>query len=837
MLAGSTRPDKTAFGLDSFDESKGVPREGLSSAEAARRFAQFGPNEITPRTARNAVAVFLSHFANPLALVLLGASAVSAFAGEAVNAVIITVIVCLSVTLDFVQERRSGKAAERLRESVALRATVMRDGQARTIAAREVVPGDLLQLSVGDLVPADACVLEARDFFVDQAAFTGESFPVEKSPTGDEANTQVYLGTSITSGEALAVVTRTGAATEFSHLARTLTAAPPETEFERGTRSFGMFVLKVVGGLVLFVFLVNIGFRRDALESFLFAVALAVGLTPGLLPMIVSVTLAHGALRLAHKHVIVKRLAAIENLGGIDVLCTDKTGTLTEGAITLDRHVDLNGGEDERVLFHALLNATFQTGLRSPLDDAILRHEHADLPRYAKIDEVPFDFARRRLSVAVEGEGNRLLITKGAPESIVEICGEYELRGARKPLDAAARAQFDATFAALGQDGYRVLGIAYRNWPAAPGARLTTSDERDLVFLGFAAFLDPPKQSAVATLRSLRRDCVEVKVLTGDNEIVTRKVCAEVGLEVRGVVTGEELVHISNEALTPVVLRTTVFARVSPDQKRRIIEALQHAGHVVGYLGDGINDAPSLRAADAGLSVDTAADVAREAADLILLRKSLHVVHDGIIEGRRTFGNIMKYVLMGTSSNFGNMFSMAGASLFLPFLPMLPPQILLNNLLYDLAQVTIPGDRVDGKYLQKPRKWSVALIRRYMFWMGLVSSAFDFLTFGLLLWGFGASAALFRTGWFIESLATQTLVILIIRTRGVPWRSRPSGPLAVSTLLSVAVGVILPFTPLAPLLGFIQPPLALFVTLAALVLLYLAVAEIMKRWLYRGHLD
>ncbi len=824
-------------------EEQNLDRQGLSVAEAARRLAVYGANEVAPRAARSDLVVLLLHFTNPVVLILLIASAISIFVGEATNAIIIAVIILLSVTLDFIQERRSSKAAAALRASVALRATVIRDGEARTIPASEIVPGDLIQLTVGDLVPADGRVVQAKDFFVDQAAFTGESFPVEKTAAKVDTTGQakkdsvVWLGTDVTSGEAQAVITGTGATTEFAHLARSLVTAPPETEFERGTRKFSLFVMRVVIGLVFFVLLVNIAFHRPALDSFLFALALAVGLTPGLLPMIVSVTLAHGARRLLKKQVIVKRLAAIEDLGSIDVFCTDKTGTLTEGVITLERHVDLTGREDEKTLFLALLNATHQSGLRSPLDDAILRHEHAALPLYEKVDELPFDFERRRLSVVVHNGGKRLLITKGAPEAVLAVCREYDLAGERRPFDKLTREQCTATFTKLSQEGYRTLGVAYRDVTAENRTHFTNADERDLVFVGFAGFLDPPRKSATPTLHVLKRDAVEVKVLTGDNEIVTRKICNEVGLEVRGSITGEELEKVSSTALPQLAQRLTIFARVSPDQKRRIINALQRSGHAVGYLGDGINDAPSLHEADVGISVDTAVDVAREAADLILLRKSLHVIHSGIIEGRRTFGNVMKYILMGTSSNFGNMFSMAGASLLLPFLPMLPPQILLNNLLYDLSQVTIPGDRVDADYLLKPRKWSVAHIRRYMIWMGLVSSAFDFLTFGLLLWVFQASAPLFRTGWFIESLATQTLVILIIRTRNVPWRSAPSRALLLSTSACVAVGTILPFTPLAGLLGFVQPSLALLVTIALMVVIYLVMAELIKRWLYHRHFD
>jgi P-type Mg2+ transporter len=838
-------PDKFYFGIPLAHSIEMNLRErselGLSSEEARRRFAGAGPNEPAQVRRRAGIVQFLLHFTNPLILILLFASAVSAFVGEGANAAIIALIILLSVTLDYVQERRSGRAAERLRQSVALRATVIRDGEPHTVPARELVPGDLVQLTVGDLVPADARLLQAKDFFVDEAAFTGESFPVEKTAGETEDKDHlVYLGTSVTSGEALITITRTGPNTEFAHLARSLAATSPETAFERGTRGFGIFVMKVVMVLVLFVFLVNVAYHRDTLDSFLFAVALAVGLTPGLLPMIMSVTLAHGAMRLVKKRVIVKRLAAIEDLGSMDILCTDKTGTLTEGAITLARHVGPDGCEDERVLLFALLNATHQTGLRSPLDEAILRYRHDRLPHYVKVDEMPFDFMRRRLSVVVKCEGGEertLLIAKGAPESVLRVCCEIEQRGARRAFDARARELCDTTFTSLCRGGYRLLAIAYRDVTEENKNHYSTEDECDLVFLGFAAFLDPPKQSVSATLHALKRDSVEVKVLTGDNELVTRKICDDVGMEVRGVITGEELERVSNTALPQVVQRHTIFARVSPDQKRRIIEALQHSGHAVGYLGDGINDAPSLHTADVGISVDSAVDVAREAADLILLRKSLRVVHEGISEGRRSFGNVMKYILMGTSSNFGNMFSMAGASLLLPFLPMLPPQILLNNLMYDLSQVTIPNDRVDADYLQKPKKWSVRLIRRYMIWMGLVSSLFDFITFGVLLWWFQAGATLFRTGWFIESLATQTLVILVIRTRKPPWRSRPARALVASTIACVAAGFILPFTPLAGFLGFVRPPASMLATIILMVVIYLVTAEVMKRWLYRGHFE
>lgn len=808
---------------------------GLTTVEASRLREQFGRNELAAEKKKGALLVLLGYFASPLVLILLIVSIISLFVGESTNAIIIAVIVVISVVLDYVQERRSGRAVEKLRASISLRATVVRDGVPVQVDAGELVPGDLIRLAVGDLVPADARLFKAKDLFLDQAAFTGESFPVEKTvvPEGapDPSKATVYLGTTVTGGEGEAIISKTGANTEFAHLARSLTAKPPPTEFERGISGFSGFITKVVLGLVAVVFVINIAVHRNAIESLLFALALAVGLTPELLPMIVSVTMARGALRLSRKQVIVRRLSSIVDLGSMDIFCTDKTGTLTEGAITLERHVDLAGNPNERVFFLALLNATLQSGLRNPLDEAILRHVHAELPRYSKIEELPFDFMRRRLSVVVRDEtGRRSLITKGAPESVLAVSTSYEKDGAALPFDDAARAVFETTFTGLGREGYRVLGIAVRELSPETGDIFTNEDERDLVFVGFAAFLDPPRTSAATTLKSLRHDGVEVKVLTGDNEIVTAKICEQVGLSVSGIITGAELEKVTDEALPRVAERNTIFARVSPDQKRRIIEALQSGGHGVGYLGDGINDAPSLRMADCGLSVDGAVDVAREAADLVLLNKSLHVVHDGIREGRRTFGNIMKYVLMGTSSNFGNMFSMAGAAFLLPFLPMLPSQILLNNLLYEMAQITIPGDMVDREYLQSPRKWNVKLIQGYMLWMGLLSSAFDFFTFGLLLYVFRADAALFRTGWFIESLATQTLVILVIRTQHAPWRSRPARGLVISSVSCVLLGVLIPFSPVAGWLGFAPPPVSLLAAIAGILVTYLGLAEVVKRW-------
>jgi P-type Mg2+ transporter len=808
-------------------DRQGTP-EGLTSAEAAERLRRYGPNELALARRFETFRRIAGWLASPLITILLLASVVSAALGQVVSSVVIGLMVLLGAALNFIQAYRSQVAARRLRERVGQRARVARDGVVREIPAAAVVPGDVIHLAAGDLVPADVELVSAKDLFLNEAALTGESLPAER-----HAGARLFRGTSVVSGVGVARVEATGTATELGRIAAQLAGSPPETEFERGTRQFGFLILQVVVFLVLFVFLVNAVLRRDLLESFLFSVALAVGLTPELLPMIVSITLASGAVRMAKKKVIVKQLAAIENFGSMDVLCSDKTGTLTVGEITVDRHVNLRGESDEAVIRLAALNSAYQTGLKSPMDEAILRHEHPAVARYARIDEVPFDFDRRRVSVVVEDGGECLVIVKGAPESVLPVCTHVELDGVAKELDPATVALADALFRSLSGDGYRVLAVAYRN--VERRASYTVSDERDLTLAGFAAFLDPAREDVAATIAALREDGVVVKILTGDNELVSQRICAAVGLATDAIVLGTEVDRMSDPALAAVAERTTVFARVSPMQKNRIILALRSRGHVVGCVGDGINDAPALRTADVGISVDNAVDVAREAADIVLLEKRLSVLHDGVVEGRRAFGNIMKYVLMGTSSNFGNMLSIAGATLFLPFLPMLPLQILLNNFLYDLSQVAIPSDRVDCSYLVKPRHWNVAFIRRYMLVLGPISSAYDFLTFGVMLGVFHAGAPLFRTGWFVESLATQTLVIFVIRTAGRPWANPPGRALAWGAGASVAVGIALPFTPLAGWLGFAPLPPLFFAALLTMIAAYLVLVEVVKRWFYRRY--
>jgi Mg2+-importing ATPase len=813
----------------------------LDDGEAASRRDRYGPNVVRPRTERAWIAEFLRHFRNPLVVVLVGASAISAFLGDVRSFVVISVIVMLSVVLDFVQEYRAGRAAERLRSTVAVRATVLRRGMEREARAADLVPGDVVLLAAGDLVPADGRVIEARDLFVNQALLTGESFPVEKHaaelvPDGDltDADNAVFNGTSVISGSARVLIVRTGPTTALGAIADKLAERPPATAFERGTQAFGTMILRLTVLLVLFVLLVNALFHRPLFESFLFAVALAVGLTPELLPMVVSVTLSRGALRLAGRGVIVKRLSAVQDLGAIDVLCTDKTGTLTEGRIRLERHVDALGRESERVLELAYINSHFETGIRSPLDEAILRHQHIDVAAWRKIDEVPFDFERRRVSVLVERAGRRMLAVKGSPEDILRLCTQYE-GGDRQtllPLDDTARPQIMCVFEDLSRQGFRVLGIAWRDVPSDhPHAAVT--DETELVFCGFAGFLDPPKASAAQALASLAAGGLQVKIVTGDNELVTRHVCEQLNIPVAGSVTGTDIQQMDDHALQATVERTNLFCRVTPAQKTRILTALRARGHVVGFLGDGINDAPSLRTADVGVSVDTAVDVAKESADLILLEHDLNVLQDGVREGRRTFGNVTKYIMMGTSSNFGNMFSMAGATVLLPFLPMLPIQILLNNFLYDLSEVAIPLDNVDEHTLARPRAWDMGFIRRFMLALGPVSSAFDFLTFYVLIALFHADEVLFHTGWFIESVATQVLVIFVIRTRGSPFASRPNAWLVASALAVVAIAAALPWTPAAAYLGFVPPPPALYTAIAGIVVTYLLSVFVAKSVFYR----
>ncbi|PUA31319.1 MAG: magnesium-translocating P-type ATPase [Candidatus Terraquivivens tikiterensis] len=816
--------------------------DGLSSDEAKRRLEVFGRNELV-RKRRAAVADFVSHFKSPLVIILLFAGLISGFLGDVVNTAIIFTIVLLSVILDFYQEFKADRAAEMLKRKVATTATVLRDGAKREVSLPEIVPGDVVFLSAGDIVPADARVISAKDLFVDQSALTGESFPVEKTnsplrsydPSITEWSNYLFMGTSVVSGTATAVVVKTGSMTEYGKIASRLVAREPETEFQRGVRSFGYMMMQVTFLLVVFVFFINALYMRGVIDSLLFAVALAVGLTPELLPMIISVNLSKGAVSMAKKEVIVKRLAAIQNFGSMDVLCTDKTGTLTENRIKLVLHVDLNGKESEKVLLYSYLNSYYQTGLRSPLDEAVLRFRHLDVKDYKKVDEVPFDFARKRLSVVVDYQNQRLMITKGAPEEVSKVCSFYEVGEVITDITDDVRQKIEQSYLDLSAEGYRVLAVAYKRLREEKPV-YTSNDEKEMVFLGFIAFLDPPKETAKEALQLLKNSGIELKILTGDNELVTRRVCEYLGFEIKGIITGSEIARMHDDALARVVEEANVFCRLTPAQKDRILNALKNNGHVVGFLGDGINDAPSLKTADVGISVENAVDVAKEAADIILLQNDLKVLHDGVLEGRKTFGNIMKYIMMGVSSNFGNMFSVAGASLFLPFLPMLPIQILLNNLLYDFSQSMIPTDEVDKEYLERPKRWDIKFIRLFMLCLGPVSSIFDFLTFFVMLYLFNASEPLFQTAWFVESLTSQTIVIFAIRTKKSPfWKSKPSRPLLLGSVGIIAFALILPYTPLGAIFRFVRPPATFYIALAAILGSYVALAEIIKSWFYRRY--
>src|SRR4051812_38953930 len=814
---------------------------GLDIAQVRLRLATYGPNDAATVKRSPLWLQFLARFRNPLVIILLVASGLSAATGEVASFVIVVTIVTISMALDFVQEVRAQSAVEALRRSVAVQATVRRDGASLSVPIDQLVPGDIVELIAGDLVPADSRLLESRDLFVNQALLTGEPYPTEKhasdavlgaeNPAG--ASNAVFAGASVISGTAIIVICRTGARTALGHLAASLAEKPPATAFAVGIRRFGMLIMWLTVLMVLFVLVVNISFHRPVLESLMFALALAVGLTPELLPMIVTVTLARSAMELAKRKVIVKRLSAIHDLGAMNVLCTDKTGTLTEATIKLVRAIDGHGTESQRAYVYAYVNSRFESGMKSPLDEAILAAHPFDMTGWTKIDEVPFDFERRRVSVLVEHDGRRRLIVKGAPEDLLRLSRQHEdAAGAERALDAEPRRAFEAPLEALSVQGFRPLDIASRSVdPSHKTAAIT--DETSLVFSGFAVFLDPPKASAGETIQAMAAAGISMKVLTGDNELVTRHVFAEIGVPVTGVLTGEALTQLSEEALIGQLPRVNLFCRVNPQQKHRVLMALKRVGHVVGFMGDGINDAPALHAADVGISVDGAADVARAAADLILLEHDLSVVREAVLYGRRTVQNVSKYVLMGSSSNFGNMFSMAGAALFLPFLPMLPIQILLNNLLYDMSEIAIPFDQVDQEAVAAPVKWDVRLIEKFMLVFGPVSSIFDFLTFYALLSLFGAGEALFQTGWFIESMTTQILVVFAIRTRRRFYRSKPHPFLVTMALGSVTAAAVLPLLPLGRWFGFVTPPPLFFVYLIGATVAYLALVEVSKVVFYR----
>jgi Mg2+-importing ATPase len=827
----------------------GSSPEGLTDAEAASRLERVGPNLIAREQPQSVGRELLGRARNPLNFLLLGLAGVSWATGDVRAAIVIVTMVILSVTLAFVQEHRSNKAAAALRAMVHTTASARRGGAFKEVALRTLVPGDVVQLSAGDLIPADLRLLTSKDLHVNQSALTGEAMPVEKQevPPATAAENPLdacnlcFMGSNVVSGTATAVILTTGPNTNFGKLADTVVGARIETAFDKGITRFTWLMLRFIAVMVPAVFLINGLTKGDWLEALLFATAVAVGLTPEMLPMIVTVNLAKGALAMAGKRVIVKRLNSIQNFGAMTVLCTDKTGTLTQDKIVLQYHLDFEGKESREVLEYAFLNSHYQSGLKNLLDVAVLAYvkspDHADIvPRFTKVDELPFDFQRRRMSVLLDrGDGTHLLIAKGAVEEIFAVSDHYRLGDTNAALDAEHFDRAKQEMEKLNNEGFRVVAVACKEI-GSPKAAYTVADESGLTLLGYIAFLDPPKETVAAAIAALARSGVVVKILTGDNGTITRTVCRQVGMAVDRVVLGTEIDALSDDALGALAEQVSVFAKMTPAQKARVIAALQAREHVVGYMGDGINDGPALKAADVGISVDTAVDIAKESADIILLEKSLAVLGDGVLEGRRIFGNITKYIKMGASSNFGNMFSVLGASIFLPFLPMAPIQVLTNNLLYDFSQTTIPTDTVDDEYLAVPRKWDIGNLTRFVLFIGPISSIFDYITFGIMIYVFGAwnNPSLFQTGWFVESLLTQTLIIHIIRTARIPFlQSRASTPLIVTTIAIVAIGGIIPYTPVGTMLGFVPLPALYWVYVTAMMLAYAALTHVVKTWFVR----
>jgi len=812
--------------------------QGLSEEEVQERRARYGSNLLKPKKSSDSFTLLLTQFKSPIILILLFAAGLSFFLHDSADALIILIIVIVSGLLGFWQEKGAVDAVKKLLAIVQINATVIRDGDSKEVPVEDIVPGDIVVLNAGDVIPGDCLVLESKDLFVDEATLTGETYPVEKAagvlpaetPLSQRTNA-LFMGTHVVSGNAKAVAVRTGNETEFGKVSERLKLRPPETEFERGVRRFGYLLLEVTLVLVIAIFAINVYFKRPVMESFLFALALAVGLTPQLLPAIISINLSHGAKRMASKRVIVKRLASIENFGSMNVLCSDKTGTLTGGVVQFHSALDVGGNESEKVFLYAYLNAIYETGFVNPIDQAIRTHRQLDVASYQKRDEVPYDFIRKRLSILVSKEGSHLMITKGALVNVLEVCTSAETLDGKIVDIITVQDQIRQRLEELSQKGCRTLGIAYRDVGSV--SLITKEHETDMTFLGFLVLFDPAKNGIVETISKLRDLGVSLKIITGDNHLVAANVSHQIGIPDPKILTAQDLHQMSDEALLRRVNEVDIFAEVEPNHKEAIIHALKKTGNVVGYMGDGINDASALHTADVGISVDSGVDVAKEAADIVLLEKDLDVLVEGVREGRATFANTLKYVFMATSANFGNMFSMAGASLFLPFLPMLPSQILLTNLLTDFPEMTIATDSVDRELVEKPRRWDIKFIRNFMTTFGPVSSIFDFLTFGVLLFILRAQPDSFRTGWFLESVVSASVIVLVIRTRRPFFQSRPGNYLLAATLLIAGVTLVLPFTPLGALFQFRPLPISFFIALGAIMILYIVAAEIAKKVFYR----
>jgi P-type Mg2+ transporter len=843
--------EKARADTDTVLKELGTQLDGLSDSEAAARLNQYGSNEIAREKHQSGLMRLLINIKNPLVLLLLALAGLSYLTGDLRATVVILVMVVLGVVLRFFQEMRADNAAEKLQAMVSNTATLVRGGKEAEVSLKLLVPGDIIRLAAGDMVPADVRMLSAKDLFLNQAALTGEALPVEKKADMAPADVEnpldlpnlCFLGSNVESGSATAVVIHTGDRTYFGSLAASIIGQRQLTSFDKGINKFTWMMIGFIAVMVPAVFLINGLLKHDWLEAFMFAMAVAVGLTPEMLPMIVTVNLSKGALAMSRKKVIVKRLNSIQNFGAMDVLCTDKTGTLTQGKIILEKHLDVYGEPSEKVLHFGYLNSFHHTGLKNLMDQAILDHEElkehlkAD-EKYRKIDEIPFDFVRRRMSVVVEDEtGLNTLICKGAVDEVMSLCTRVEVKGELVEVlpehDAKRRQLADD----LNAQGFRVVALAYKQMPGASDEPVyAVKDESDLILLGFMAFLDPPKDTAVEALKRLHSLNVDVKVLTGDNEIITTYICKQVGMPVENLLLGSRIETMSEAELAVAASATSVFARLVPAHKERIIRALQSTGHVVGFMGDGINDAPALKAADVGISVDSAVDIAKESSDIILLENSLLVLEQGVLEGRRVFGNIVKYIKMAASSNFGNMFSVVGASAFLPFLPMLPIQVLTNNLLYDFSQTTIPTDQVDDEWLTKPRQWTIDKTLRFILFIGPISSIFDYATFFLMLYVFDcwSNPSLFHTGWFVESLFTQTLIIHVIRTNKIPFiQSRASWQLILTSVIIVAIGAWLTVSPLADALGFVPLPPMYWLYLAIMLLGYALLTQVVKTWFIR----
>jgi len=824
---------------------------GLSTQEADTRAEQVGLNEIAREKPKSLLMRLVDNVKNPLVILLASLGVVSYLTGDLRATIVIFVMVLLGIVLRFFQELRADTAAEKLKAMVSTTATVLRDGKDIDLSLRMLVPGDIIRLGAGDMVPADVRVLTAKDLFLNQAALTGESMPVERNaaPASGEIRNPLelpnicFLGSDVESGTATAVVIHTGDKTYFGSLAASIVGEREVTSFDKGINKFTWLMIRFIMVMVPAVFLLNGLSKHNWLEAFMFALAVAVGLTPEMLPMIVTVNLSKGALAMANKKVIVKRLNSIQNFGAADVLCTDKTGTLTQGKIILEKHLDVRGNDSERVLQYGYMNSYYQTGLKNLMDEAILNH--GDLndtlqvdENFRKIDELPFDFKRRRMSVILENNKNeQILICKGAVEEIMRLSTHVEIEGKTVEVMAEHDEHRKLRIKELNEQGFRVIAVAYRIFSGENDEpHYSVQDESDLTLLGYMAFLDPPKESTMEALKRLKTLNVNVKILTGDNDIVTAYICKQVGMPVENILLGSQIEKMSEAELAEAAETTGIFAKLAPAQKEQIIHALQSKGHVVGFMGDGINDAPALKAADVGISVNSAVDIAKESSDIILLENSLLVLEQGVMEGRRVFGNIIKYIKMAASSNFGNMFSVVGASAFLSFLPMLPIQVLTNNLLYDFSQIPIPTDEVDADWLTKPRQWTIGSLQRFILYIGPISSIFDYATFFIMLYVFKAwnNPALFHTGWFVESLFTQTLIIHIIRTNKIPFlESRASWPLILTSLGIVTFGAWLTISPLANTLGFVALPLLYWGLLAVMLICYVALTQVVKTWFYK----